>query len=105
MPQVHALFNNLKNELKARGLTYKDVADHLDLTEASVKRLFSTEDMSLRRLDSICELMTIDLADLTGTNDSDSRAIRQLSEAQELEIVSDEHAGSVVSGVQWLDIR
>ncbi len=90
MPQVHALFNNLKNELKARGLTYKDVADHLDLTEASVKRLFSTEDMSLRRLDSICELLTIDLADLTGTNDSDSRAIRQLSEAQELEIVSDE---------------
>ncbi len=90
LPQVHALFNNLKNELKAKGLTYKDVAEHLDLTEASVKRLFSTEDMSLRRLDSICELLTIDLADLTGTNDSDSRAIRQLSEAQELEIVSDE---------------
>jgi len=62
LPQVHALFINLKNELKAKGLTYKDVADELDLTEASVKRLFSTEDISLRRLDSICELLRIDLA-------------------------------------------
>ncbi|MFV2032306.1 MAG: helix-turn-helix domain-containing protein, partial [Gammaproteobacteria bacterium] len=90
MPQVHALFINLKNELKAKGLTYKDVADELDLTEASVKRLFSTEDISLRRLDSICELLRIDLADLTRTNESDSRTIKVMTEAQEQEIVSDE---------------
>lgn len=90
LPQVHALFARLKNELKAKGLTYKDVAEHLDLTEASVKRLFSMEDISLRRLDTVCQLLSIDLSDLTNSIDDDTRSIKQLSEAQELEIVSDE---------------
>ena len=63
MPQVHSLFANLKSELKAKGLTYKDVAEHLELTETSVKRLFSAEDMTLKRLDSICDLLGVDLAE------------------------------------------
>ena len=90
MPQVHSLFVTLKNELKSKGMTYLDVANHLDLTEASVKRLFSQEDISLRRLDSICQMLEIDLSHLTRTNDTDTRALIVLTEAQEIEIVSDE---------------
>ncbi len=90
MPQVHSLFVTLKNELKSKGMTYLDVANHLDLTEASVKRLFSQEDISLRRLDSICQMLEIDLSHLTRTNDTDTRALVMLTEAQEIEIVSDE---------------
>jgi DNA-binding Xre family transcriptional regulator len=71
-------------------MTYLDVANHLDLTEASVKRLFSQEDISLRRLDSICQMLEIDLSHLTRTNDTDTRALVMLTEAQEIEIVSDE---------------
>ncbi len=90
MPQVHSLFVTLKNELKSKGMTYLDVANHLDLTEASVKRLFSQEDISLRRLDSICQMLEIDLSHLTRTNDTDTRALVMLTEAQEIEIVADE---------------
>ena len=90
MSQVRFLFANLKFELKAKGLTYKDVAEHLGLTENSVKRLFSTEDISLTRLDSICELLGIDLHDLTRTDETDSRAIKLMSLEQEKEIASDE---------------
>ena len=90
MPQVHSLFANLKSELKAKGLTYKDVAEHLELTETSVKRLFSAEDMTLKRLDSICDLLGVDLAELARGDGSDSRAIGLMSEEQEKEIVSDE---------------
>lgn len=90
MPQVHSLFTALKTELKSRGVTYQGVADHIGLTEASVKRMFSQEDISLKRLDSICQLLEIDLSQLTGTNDADTRALKVLTEAQELEIVSDE---------------
>ena len=90
MSQVHFLFANLKFELKAKGLTYNDVAEHLGLAETSVKRLFSTEDISLARLDSICELLGIDLHDLTRADESDSRAIKLMSEEQEKEIASDE---------------
>lgn len=90
MSQVHSLFENLKRELKARGLTYKDVANHLELTESSVKRLFSQQDLSLQRLDKICELLGIDLGELTNGDGSDSRTIALMSEKQEREIVQDE---------------
>ena len=71
-------------------MTYLDVANHLGLTEASVKRMFSQEDISLRRLDSICQMLEIDLSHLTRTNDTDTRALIGLTEAQEIEIVADE---------------
>lgn len=90
MPQVHSLFVALKTELKARGVTYLGVANHIGLTEASVKRMFSQEDISIKRLDSICQMLEIDLSHLTRTNDADTRALKVLTEAQELEIVSDE---------------
>ncbi len=90
MPQVSSLFTNLKNELKLKGLTYKQVAEYLDLTETTVKRMFSNEDMSIKRIDKICELLSIDLADLTRIGKSESRAIEVLTEEQEKQIVSDE---------------
>ena len=90
MPQVHSLFVALKQELKSKGLTYISVANHLGLTEASVKRMFSREDISLKRLDNICQFLEIDLSHLTRTNEADTRALTELTEDQELEIVSDE---------------
>ena len=59
MPQVHSLFVALKRELKSNGLTYISVANHLGLTEASVKRMFSREDISLKHLDNICKVSLI----------------------------------------------
>ena len=47
----------LKKALRASGHTYADVAKALDLSVASVKRLFSTEDLSLHRVDQICDLI------------------------------------------------
>jgi transcriptional regulator with XRE-family HTH domain len=41
MSQASQLIAALKRVLKARGLTYADVAAHLGLSEASVKRQFS----------------------------------------------------------------
>lgn len=95
MPQVHSLFVALKTELKSRGVTYLGVANHIGLTEASVKRMFSQEDISLKRLDSICQLLEIDISQLTRTNDADTRALKLLTEVQELEIVSDERQFAV----------
>jgi predicted transcriptional regulator len=37
MSHIPALIATLKRQLKSRGLTYADVARHLDLSEASVK--------------------------------------------------------------------
>ncbi len=76
-------------------MTYLGVANHIGLTEASVKRMFSQEDISLKRLDSICQMLEIDLSQLTRTNDADTRALKLLTETQELEIVSDERQFAV----------
>ena len=64
MNQTKQLVAAIKRSLKIRGLTYRDVANYLDLSEASVKRLFSTGSFSLQRLEAICNLLDIDFYEL-----------------------------------------
>src|SRR5690554_7972479 len=64
MAQTSAIVSELKRQLRAHGLTYQDVAQALELSEASVKRLFSDRQFSLKRLDQICGLMGMEITDL-----------------------------------------
>jgi hypothetical protein len=50
------ILNVLKKQLRMQGITYKDAAEKLKLSEVSIKRIFSKYDCSLSRLSSICEL-------------------------------------------------
>ncbi|MDC0738179.1 helix-turn-helix domain-containing protein [Cognatishimia sp. SS12] len=52
-------FAVLKRTLKARGMTYADVAAALDLSEVSVKRMFSQRDCKVSRLFELCELLEL----------------------------------------------
>jgi DNA-binding Xre family transcriptional regulator len=79
----------LKQSLKARGLTYGDVAAHLKLTESSVKRLFSQRNFSLRRLDRICQLMETDLTEVISRAEQNRHLISSLNAEQEQLLVSD----------------
>lgn len=89
MSQTTALIEVLKRELKARGHTYADVAVHLKMSEASVKRMFSTKNFTLARLDDICHFANMEFTDLTNTL-SDARALlSQLTMEQERELVGD----------------
>ncbi|MBC7465661.1 MAG: helix-turn-helix transcriptional regulator [Bdellovibrio sp.] len=58
------LIETLKNNLKARGITYKKLAIKWGLSEASVKRLMSDGDLSLSRIETACELMSISFSEL-----------------------------------------
>jgi transcriptional regulator with XRE-family HTH domain len=78
----------LKHALRARGLRYAAVAKQLNLSVASVKRLFSSGDLSLKRVDQICELLETGLADIL-KQARDRPSANQLTPAQEQEIVSD----------------
>ncbi len=64
MAQTSQLINTLKRTLKQHGKTYQHVAQHLALSEASIKRMFSDKSISLQRLDEICEMLNIELSDL-----------------------------------------
>jgi transcriptional regulator with XRE-family HTH domain len=89
MALTNSLIDVLKRELKARSITYADVATRLGLSEASVKRMFSTRDFMLSRLDEICEYAGIDLADLARGVAARDTLLMKLSESQEKELVSD----------------
>src|SRR5262245_53632589 len=83
------MFEGLKMHLKARGLTYDDVAKALNISEATVKRIFATRNCTLERLDSICELVQVDTAELARGLPRASRLINLLSQEQEEELISD----------------
>lgn len=83
------LIDTLKRQLKARGITYKVLAERLDLSESAVKHMFSTGNFSLRRLDDVCAVLELDIGELVDLSDSHEQKIEQLSEEQEREIMSD----------------
>jgi len=89
MAQTTALINTLKRTLKAHGKTYADVGQALELSEASVKRLFSQEDFSLERLDRICQLIGIEISELVELMNAEQRQLDQLTVEQEQELVDD----------------
>ncbi|HXC20958.1 MAG TPA: helix-turn-helix transcriptional regulator, partial [Steroidobacteraceae bacterium] len=45
----------LKRLMKARAITYKELAGRINLSEVSIKRIFSQSSLSLARLEQICQ--------------------------------------------------
>ncbi len=89
MSQSLLLIKVLKQALKAQNLTYKEVAKHLGLSEASVKRMFANAQLSLERIDAICELIGIEISDLLLQMQNLYKRITRLTYEQEKKIVSD----------------
>lgn len=89
MAQTSSLIKTLKKQLKAYGKTYADVAQLLELSEASVKRLFAEENFTLQRLEKICHFMGLELTDLMDAMVSAQHSVSELTWEQEEIIVSD----------------
>ena len=82
------LVDVLKRELKARGITYAQVARKLGLSEASVKRMFSRRDFNLKRLDQVCQVAGSEFSDVARALYQEESQISQLTPEQEREIVA-----------------
>jgi len=90
MNQTAQWVDTLKRCLKARGVTYREVAQALGLSEASVKRLFSEQSFSLKRVEQICRLLDLDFSDLARLNDRRySDRLTVLSPEQEAGLADD----------------
>ncbi len=89
MSQTRDLVSTIKRQLKAQGKTYAHVAEALDLSEASVKRLFSEQNFTLQRLDKLCQLLDLDFVSLARQMEQQQRQMTQLTEDQEREIAAD----------------
>jgi len=80
------LVRNLKARLRAEGITYRVLAAKLKLSEPTVKRDLSRGEFSLRRLDRICEILSVSLDDLLHSP-SRGTLLTELSTEQERALV------------------
>jgi transcriptional regulator with XRE-family HTH domain len=83
MNQTSLMIQALKKTLKANGITYQQLAHALGMSESSIKRIFADENFSLQRLEQICNVIGMDLADLITRMNRDRPRISELTEEQE----------------------
>lgn len=81
------LIDALKRALRARGITYADVGRSLGVSEATVKRLFHRGDLTLSRLEAICELAGLQLSELVEQMAASAPLVSELTREQELELL------------------
>ena len=59
-----SVVSTLKKVLKVKKITYKSLADELGMSESGVKKLLTSKDISLTRVEQITRLIGLSLADL-----------------------------------------
>ncbi|MGK5024076.1 helix-turn-helix domain-containing protein [Janthinobacterium sp. RB2R34] len=92
MQQTHALIEALKRLLKARSVTYAELARRINVSEASVKRMFSLKQFTLQRVEQILVAIDSDFQQLALAVQAAQAAptlITGLTYAQEKEIIED----------------
>lgn len=89
MTEATQLISTIKKQLKSQGMTYRDVARALKLSEPSVKRLFASERFTVDRLVQVGNLLGYTLAELAKEAQAGQPRLSTLTEKQEREVVSD----------------
>jgi transcriptional regulator with XRE-family HTH domain len=80
------LVAGIKLRLRAQGISYRQLAQRLGLSEPTVKRDLSRGRFTLSRLDRICEALGVDLVDLL--QPPGNAPLTELSEPQEQALVA-----------------
>jgi Cro/C1-type HTH DNA-binding domain len=83
------LIDVMKQELRAQEMTYAHVAEALEMSESSVKRMFSKKEMPLTRVDDICHLLNTDFAELSRRVSVAVPLVGELTYEQELAVSKD----------------
>lgn len=109
MLQTKEIVLALKRALKTQGKTYADVAVVLNLSEASVKRLFAEGHLTLQRLEQILHMLAMDFAELVEQMQQGRHEVELLSPEQEAQVAGDTAlllvAVSVINGFSFADLQ
>ena len=89
MSQSSRIVSVVKRELKARQISYRDLATRLELSESAVKQMFSAGNFTLKRLDSICEILGLEFAELAQLANDAPTGLQGLSVEEEERLISD----------------
>lgn len=92
LPDFQEIVPIIKRLLKEKGITYRDLAKPLGLSESSVKKLFIARDCSLSRLNQICEVLEVGLNDLIQFAGERTPEVFRFKPEQEAFLVKDRDA-------------
>ncbi|REL34133.1 helix-turn-helix domain-containing protein [Thalassotalea euphylliae] len=88
MSQIKQVTDTLKLLLKQHSITYRHIADVLDMSEANIKRVFANHSFSLERLEQICNIINLTLSDLFALSAKQQQEkITELTFEQEQELI------------------
>jgi len=89
MARAPRIVDTLKQQLRQRSISYRQLADELELSESAIKQMFASGNMSLKRLDAVCHVLGLEISDLAGLAESGEDKLVELSREQEGELVSE----------------
>ena len=92
---TRAIVETLKKVLKARGMTYADLALALRVSTPTVKRLFSQRTFTLERLEEILKVLELDFHELARMSHGRRSGPAELSVEQESALAKDARLFSV----------
>ena len=81
----------LKTELRKNKITYSQIAGRLGITEAGVKKLLNKEDISLKKIEIICEVLNLPVAELLKRADDENVQAVRFTEKQTSFFLSKPH--------------
>jgi len=87
--QSRSIHVALKKRIRTQGKTYADAAEILNLSEPSIRRLFSTAGLSLNRLETLCSWLGTDIIEVVQDSIDQQALITELTPIQEEELVKD----------------
>src|SRR5215216_119030 len=87
----------LKKSVRARGLTYAELARRLRLSEASIKRMFSRGTFTLARIEEVLAAVDLDLYEVARMTRAGARGT-ELTHEQEVGLAKEER----LLAVFWL---
>lgn len=89
MARSKQIIDAVKVALKQQGITYRVLAEKLDVSESTIKQMFANSNFSLNRLDEICELLEVDIAALLELSESLEERVTSITLEQEQALVED----------------
>lgn len=100
MSESAQIIEVLKRTLRSRGITYRDLAQRIGLSEASIKRIFSAETFTLERLETICMAVGMNMSEIVRmASESLQSGAHYLSMEQEQLLAS---SPKLFAGFYWL---
>jgi transcriptional regulator with XRE-family HTH domain len=86
MSATTVIVRGVKARLRASGMSYRELAEKIGVSEPTIKRDLSRGNFSLERLDRICEVLGVEVNDLL--QPPENAALTELSEEQEQALVA-----------------